>query len=158
MRFGWPRGDVIAFSCVFRQRDHQKRVISSPWRCFHPSRAAIFSLTNSANRNDFSVRRVPCAEDEVGSHSVFVTKSSDLFCDRRGTQGTLKELLVCRVNTTKDQKSDLTAALSCVSCNQSPLTLGVIQTAHTLPMLPNLLAHRSMNPTSDAVESAMTKI
>ena len=80
VRFRSPRGDVIAFSCIFRQRDHENRVISCPWRCFRPSRAAIFSLTDSANRNHFSVRRVPCAEDEVGSHSVFVTKNMGTLC------------------------------------------------------------------------------
>jgi hypothetical protein len=52
----------------------------------------------------------------------------------------------------------LTAALGCASRNQSPLTLRVIQTAHTLAMLPNLLVQQSTNPTRHAVESEMTKI
>ena len=56
------------------------------------------------------------------------------------------------------KKSDLTAAIGCAPRNQSPLKLRVIQTAHTLPMLPNLLAQRSTNPTRHAVESEMTKI
>jgi len=56
------------------------------------------------------------------------------------------------------KKSDLTAALGCAPRNQSPLTLRVIQTAHTLPMLPNFLAQGSTNPTRHPVESEMTKI
>ena len=34
--FCWPYRDVIAFSGVFRQRDHEKLVIPSPLRCFCP--------------------------------------------------------------------------------------------------------------------------
>ena len=42
--FRWDYRDVIAFSCVFRQRDHEKLVIPSPLRCFGPSRSAVMSL------------------------------------------------------------------------------------------------------------------
>ena len=56
------------------------------------------------------------------------------------------------------KKSDLTATLGCASRNQSPLTLRVIQTAHTLAMLPNLLAQQATNPTRHDVESEMTNI
>ena len=46
---------MIAFSCVFRQRDHEKLVIPCPLICFAPSRSAVISLTDSANRNYSSV-------------------------------------------------------------------------------------------------------
>jgi hypothetical protein len=34
--FRWDYRDVIAFSCVFRQRDHEKPVIPCPLRYFCP--------------------------------------------------------------------------------------------------------------------------
>ncbi len=42
--FRWPYRDMIAFSCVFRQRDHEKLLIPCPLICFAPSRSAVISL------------------------------------------------------------------------------------------------------------------